>query len=142
MATPEHCPHYNADVTGVGPYYRQVHPTNFQDGRALSPAFTLQETECHLTLSLNDGARTTAERCHREYTGEGQRLSVAVMELTTREVEESGARRIVESPNEQTYAHVDAVYGKPMSRRQRREAAQSLTAAANRRGPVYLQENR
>ena len=86
MATPESCPHHNPDVTGVGPYLRQVHPTNFQDGRALSPAFTLQDTECHLTLSFNDGARTTAERCHREYTGQGQRLSAAVMELTAQEI--------------------------------------------------------
>ena len=137
MATPANCPHSNPALTGTGPYYRQV-PRNFQDGRALSPAFTLQDTDCHLTLSLNNGARTTAERCHQEYTGQGQRLSAAVMELTAQELEESGARRIVDSPNDQTYAHVDAVYDKPMSRRQRREAAQSLTAAANRRMPAYL----
>lgn len=141
MATPENCPHHNADVTGGGPYYRQVHPRNFQDGRALSPAFTLQDTDCHLSLSFNDGARTTAERCYQEYTSQAQRLSVAVMELIAQEVEESGARRIVESPDDQTYAHVDAVYEKPMSRRQRRDAAQSLTVSANRRGPAYLPNN-
>ena len=36
---PEECPHGNATITGGGPYYRQVHPNNFQDGRVLSPAF-------------------------------------------------------------------------------------------------------
>ena len=140
MATPENCPHHNPDVTGAGPYYRQVHPRNFQDGRALSPAFTLQDTECHLTLSFNDGDRTTAERCHHEYTGQGRRQSAAVMEVITQELDESRARRIVESPNDETHAHVDAIYEKTMSRRRRRDAAQSLTAAANRRGPAYVPE--
>ena len=138
MATPAQCPHDNPPVTGDGPYYRQVHPRNSQDGRVISPAFTLQETECHLTLSLNDGARTTPERCHREYTGHAQRLSAAVMALTAQELEESGAEYIVDSPNDQTHAHVDAVYPWPMNRRQRRQAAQTLTRAANRKGPVYL----
>ena len=68
---PEGCPHGNATITGGGPYYRQVHPNNFQDGRVLSPALVLHDTGCHLTLSLNDGARTTAERCHREFTAKG-----------------------------------------------------------------------
>ena len=61
---PEECPHQNPPIKAAGPYYRQVHPNNFQDGRALSPAFVLHDTECHLTLSLNDGSRTTAQRCH------------------------------------------------------------------------------
>ena len=140
MATPPECPHGNDRIETGGPYYRQVHPRNFQDGRVLPPAFILQDTSCHLTLSLNDGARTTAERCHLEYTGQGQRLSAAVVELTVQELEDSGARHIVDSPNEETDAHVDALYEAPMSRRQRREASQSLSAAANRRGPAYLPE--
>ena len=140
MATPPECPHGNDRIETGGPYYRQVHPRNFQDGRVLPPAFILQDTSCHLTLSLNDGARTTAERCHLEYTGQGQRLSAAVVELTVQELEESGARHIVDSPNEETDAHVDALYEAPMSRRQRREASQSLSAAANRREPAYLPE--
>ena len=140
MATPPECPHGNDRIETGGPYYRQVHPRNFQDGRVLPPAFILQDTSCHFTLSLNDGARTTAERCYLEYTGQGQRLSAAVVELTVQELEDSGARGIVDSPNEETDAHVDALYEAPMSRRQRREASQSLSAAANRRGPAYLPE--
>ena len=85
---PEECPHGNATLTGGGPYYRQVHPNNFQDGRVLSPAFVLQNTGCHLTLSLNDGARTTAERCHREFTAKGGRLSAAVVSISTDELAE------------------------------------------------------
>ena len=68
MADPVQCPHNHQTVTNAGPYYRQVHPNNFQDGRAISPAFVLQDTGCHFTLSLSDGSRTTAERCYREYT--------------------------------------------------------------------------
>lgn len=137
MATPAVCPHDNPAITTSGPYYRQVHPNNFQDGRALSPAFVLQHTGCHLTLSLNDGARTTAARCHREYTLTGEPLSAAVLEITLQELEESGTDRVVDSPDEQTHAHVDAMYGKPLSRRQQRNVGQSLAAAANRRGPAY-----
>ena len=140
MAIPPECPHGNNRIETRGPYYRQVHPRNFQDGRVLPPAFILQDTSCHFSLSLNDAARTTAERCHMEYTGQGQRLSAAVAELTVQELEESGARQIVDSPNEETHAHVDALYERPMTRRQRRDAAQSLSAAANRRGPAYLPE--
>ncbi|MCE2500870.1 MAG: hypothetical protein J4G13_08420 [Dehalococcoidia bacterium] len=120
------------------PYYRQVHPNNFQDGRALSPAFVLQDTGCHFTLSLNDGSRTTAERCHREYTQQGGRQSAAVLEVTADELAASGSHRVVDSANEQTHAHVDAMYEKPMSRRQQRNAAQSLATAANWRGPAHL----
>ena len=138
MAIPPRCPHGNDQLETDGPYYRQVHPRNFQDGRALPPAFILEDTSCHLTLSLNDAARTTPERCHQEYTSQGQRLSAAVLELTAQELEDSGTRRIVDSPNDGTYAHVDALYEKPMSRRQRRQATQSLSAAANHRGPAYL----
>ena len=64
MADPEQCPHDHQTVTKGGAYYRQVHPNNFQDGWALSPACVLQDTGCHFTLSLNDGSRTTAERCY------------------------------------------------------------------------------
>lgn len=140
MATPPDCPHGNERIDTDGPYYRQVHPRNFQDGRVLPPAFILQETSCHFTLSLNDGAHTTAERCHLEYTGQGQRLSAAVVQLSVQELEDSGAQRIVDSPNGETSTHIDALYEAPMSRRQGRDAAQSLSAAANRRGPAYLPE--
>ena len=86
MDIPPGCPHGNDQLETDGLYYRQVHPTNFQDGRALPPAFILQDTSCHLTLSLNDAARTTPERCHQEYTSQGRRLSAAVLELTTQEL--------------------------------------------------------
>ena len=138
MAAPERCSHDHQTINNVGPYYRQVHPNNFQDGRALSPAFVLQDTGCHFTLSLNDGSRTTAERCHREYTQQGGRQSAAVLEVTAAELAASGSHRVVDSANEQTHGHVDAMYEQPMSRRQQRNAAQSLVAAANRRGPAYL----
>ncbi len=137
---PEECPHQNPTIRTAGPYYRQVHPNNFQDGRALSPAFVLRDTECHLTLSLNDGARTTAQRSHDEYTRNSERLSAAVLEITAPELEQSGAERLVDSPNQQTHAHVDALYDKSMSRRERRNVSQYLAAAANRRGPAYLHD--
>ena len=137
MGTPSLCPHDNPTITAGGPYYRQVHPNNFQDGRVLSPAFVLQDMGCHMTLSLNDGARTTARRCYLEYTGGGERSSVAVLEITSRELEESGAVRVVDSPNEQTHAHVDAIYQRPLSRRQQRNVAQFLTVSANKRSPAY-----
>ncbi len=135
---PEECPHGNTTITGGGPYYRQVHPNNFQDGRVLSPAFVLQDTGCHLTLSLNDGARTTAERCHREFTEKGVRLSAAVVSISTDELAESGAERVADSPNEQTHAHVDPMYDQLLNRRQRRNVAQSLVIAANRKVPAYI----
>ena len=138
MAASAQCPHDHQTITTGGPYYRQVHPNNFQDGRALSPAFVLQDTGCHFTLSLNDGSRTTAERCHREYIQHGERQSAAVLEVTAEELAASGAHRVVDSANEQTHAHVDAMYEKPMSRRQQRNSAQALASAANRRDPAYL----
>ncbi|MYC34117.1 MAG: hypothetical protein F4X64_13200 [Chloroflexi bacterium] len=58
--------------------------------------------------------------------------------MTDDELAASGSQRVVDSANEQTHAHVDAMYEKPMSRRQQRNAAQSLAAAANRTGPAYL----
>ena len=137
---PTVCPHDNPTVVAGGPYYRQVHPNNFQEGRALSPAFTLQDTVCHLTMSLNDGARTTVERCYLEYTQNGERVSAAVLAITEQELVESGAVRIVDSPDEQTHAHVDAIYEKPLSRRQQRNVGQFLATAANRRGPAYRQD--
>ena len=62
-----------------------------------------------------------------------QRLSAAVVEPTVQELEDLGAGHIVDSTNEETDAHVDVLYDRPMSRRQRRDAAQSLSAAANQR---------
>ncbi len=134
---PSVCPHDNPTITTDGPYYRQVHPNNFQDGRVLSPAFALQDIGCHLCLSLNDGARTTARRCYLECTQNGERPSAAVLEITSQELKESGAARVVDSPNEQTLAHVDAMYEKPLSRWQRRNVSQSLAASANKRNPAY-----
>ena len=136
---PTVCPHDNLRVVAGGPYYRQVHPNNFQEGRALSSAFTLQDTGCHLTMSLNDGARTTAERCYLEYTQNGERLSAAALTITEQELVESGAAGIVDSPGEETHAHVDAIYEKPLSRRQQRNVGQFLATATNRRGPAYRQ---
>ena len=104
MATAAECPHDNRTITTGGPYYRQVHPNNVQDGRALSPAFVLQDTGCHLTPSLNDGSRTTPERCHREYTRYNEHQSPAALEVTGDELSASGADSVVDSPNEQTYA--------------------------------------
>ncbi len=120
------------------PYYRQVHPNNFQDGRAISPAFVLQDTGCHFTLSLNDGRRTTAERCYRDYAQHDDRLSAAALEVTAGELAASSTDRVVDSPNEQTHAHMDAMYEKPITRRQQRNAAQAQGSAANRRGPAYV----
>ena len=79
MGTAAVCPHDNPTIVNGGPYFRQVHPNHLQDGRVLSPAFNLQDSGCHLLLSLNDGARTTAERCHREYVEGGERQSAAVV---------------------------------------------------------------
>ena len=42
----------------------------------------------------------------------------------------SGAERVVDSPNEQTHAHVDPMYDQPHTRRQRRNVAQSLVMAS------------
>ncbi len=135
---PSVCPHDNPTITTGGPYYRQVHPNNFQEGRALSPAFVLQDTGCHLSLSLNDGARTTARRCHLEYTRNGAHPSAAVLEITAQELVESGTVQVVDAPSEQTHAHVDAIYEKPLSRRQQRNVGQFLAASANQRGPAHL----
>ena len=48
--------------------------------------------------------------------------------MTADELAASGSQRVVESADEQTHAHVDAMYEKPMSRLQQRNAAQSLAA--------------
>ena len=100
----------------------------------------MQDTGCHLALSLNDGSRTTAERCHREYTQQGGRQSAEVMEVSVDELAASRSHRVVDSANEQTHAHVDAMYEKPMSRHQQRNAAQASAAEANQRTPAYLPE--
>ena len=140
MGTPAVCPHDNQPITTQGPYYRQVHPNYFQDGLALPRAFILQDTGCgsHYGLSLNDGIRTTARRCHREYTHNGGYSSAAVLAVSEQELRESGAIAIVDSPNEITFAHVDALYKQPMSRRQRDNVGKALIAPANKRGPVYV----
>ena len=56
-----------------------------------------------------------------------------MLEVTADELAASGSQRVVDSANEQTqtHVHVDAMYEKPMSRRQQRNAAQSLAA-----GPI------
>ena len=114
MGAPADCPHDNLVVDIEGPYYRQVHPVNFQDGVALPGSFILNATgrenaRCHFALSLNDGVRTTADRCHREYTQDGKRRSAAVLEVTRQELTDSGALFVVDSPDGITYAHVDAL---------------------------------
>ena len=94
---PEKCPHGNTTITGGGPYYRQVHPNNFQEGRVLSKAFVSQNTGCHLTLS------------HREFTAKGGRLSAAVVSISTDELAESGAERVADLW--ETYNHRDGFAG-------------------------------
>lgn len=138
MGTPTDCPHDRPVITTDGPYFRQVHPNKFQDGQALPGCFILNDTGCHYGLSLNDGARTTAARCHREYTHNSENTSAAVLEVSAHELAATGVLKIVDSPDEVTYAHVDALYEKPMSSRQRRAAGKELMAAANRRGPAYI----
>ena len=140
MATPEDCPHYNPVITTHGPYYRQVHPDNFQEGRALAPSFILHDTGCgcHLGLSLNDAVRTSAERCHQEYIQNSGRPSAAVFEISETDLTKTGATLIVDSPNDISFAHVDALYKKPMTNKQRNDARKALANAANTRGPVYV----
>ena len=99
MATPADCPHDNPAITGDGPYYRQVHPNNFQNGR---------------------------------------NLSAAVLQVSRQELIDTGASLIVDSPDGITFAHVDALYEKPMSNRLRSNAGKALLTAANRRGPAYV----
>ena len=91
MATPANCPHDNPTITGDGLYYRQVHPNHFQNGQALPGSFILNDTGCHFGLSLHDGTRTTAERCHREYTQNGRNLSAAVLQVSRQELIDTGA---------------------------------------------------
>ena len=137
MDISQECDHRRNRIETTGPLYRQVHPNNFQDGRALPPAFILQETSCHLTLSLNDGARTSPGKCYNEYTATG-RKSAAVLQPTNQDLYESGQELISDSPNDQTTAHVDAAFPVSMSRRERRETAQSLAKATNRNGTAYV----
>lgn len=142
MGAPADCPHDNPVITTHGPYYRQVHPDYFQDGVALPRSFILNPTgpeyaRCHFALSLNDGARTTADRCHREYTQNGNRRSAAVLEVTKQELTDSGALFIVDSPDGITHAHADALYNHPMTRKERDNVGKALMTAANKRGPAY-----
>ena len=92
---------------------------------SLEDIIVLQDTGCRFTLSLNDGRRTTAERCYRDYTQHDDRLSAAAPEVTADELAASSTDRVVDSPNEQTHAHMDAMYEKPIARRQQRNAAQA-----------------
>ena len=137
MGTPAVCPHDNQAITTHGPYYRQVHPNNFQNGVALPGSFVLQNTGCHFGLSLHDGARTTADRCHGEYAKSG-RESVAVLEVSEQELSDSGKFAVVDSPDGKTFAHVDALYRQPLSNRQKSNVQKELLIAANKRGPTYV----
>ena len=140
MGTPTDCPHDNPVITTDGPYYRQVHPNKFQDGQALPGSFILNDTGCHYGLSLNDGARTTAANCHQEYTANSGNASAAVLEVSVDDLSATGMLKIVDSPDGITFAHVDALYEKPMSSNLRRGASKDLMMAANRRGPAYIPE--
>ena len=132
------CPHDNQVITTDGPYYRQVHPNYFQDGQALSRAFILNGTGCHFGLSFHDGARTTAKRCHQEYTKNSGTPSAAVVEVTEGELTDTGAFVIVDSPDGITFAHVDALYEQLISNKLRKDASKALMISANRRGPAYI----
>ena len=138
MGTPTVCPHGNQVITTGGPYYRQVHPNHFQNGQALPGSFILRNTGCHFALSLNDGARTTADRCHQEYTQNSRNKSAAVLEVSKQELTDSGVCVVVDSPDGITYAHVDALYPQNMSNGLRGKAAKALMTAANNRGPAYI----
>ena len=61
-----------------------------------------------------------------------------MVSISTDELAESGAERVVDSPNEQTHAHVDPMYDQLLSRRQRRNVAQSLVMVASRKVPAYI----
>ena len=138
MATPTVCPHDNQAITTTGPYYRQVHPNNFQNGLALPGSFVLKNTGCHYALSLHDGHRTTPARCFQEYTENNGHSSAAVVEVSPTELTETGVFVVVDSPDGFTYAHVDALYNVPMSRKNRSDAQKTLIIAANKRGPVFV----
>ena len=138
MGTPTVCPHDNQAITTDGPYYRQVHPNHFQNGQALPGSFILNSTGCHFGLSLNDGYRTTADRCHQEYTQNSGKLSAAVLEVSEQELTDTGAFVIVDSPDGVTFAHVDALYQHPMTRKQRSDVDKALMIAANRKGSAYI----
>ena len=139
MGTPAVCPHDNPPIATNGPYYRQVHPNNFQNGQAIPGSFILSDTGCHYGLSLHDGARTTASRCLGEYT-EGGRQSAAVLEVSEQELSDSGRFVIVDSPDGITFAHVDALYKQPLSNREKSNVQKQLLIAANKRGPAYVPE--
>lgn len=133
------CPHDNEVITTDGPYYRQVHPNHFQNGQALPGSFILNGTGgCHFGLSLHDGARTTADRCHQEYTKNSEKPSAAVLEVTKEELRDTGAFVIVDSPDGITFAHVDALYEQLISKKFRKDAGKALMISANRRGPAYI----
>lgn len=138
MGTPANCPHGNPIITTDGPYYRQVHPNNFQNGKALPGSFVLGDTGCHRTLSLNDGVRTTPERCYREYIQNSGKESAAVLQVSREELSTNGAYSIVDSPNGTTYAHVDAMYDRGLSNKARKNVDKALMTAANKRGPAYI----
>ena len=134
------CPHDRPVITTDGPYYRQVHPNDFQNGVALPAAFRVKDTGtgCHYGLSFHDSVRTTAQCCHREYTVDGGYKSAAVFEVSSQELVGTGASKVVDSPDGISFAHVDALYEHPMNRDVRQGVRSELTLAANRRGPVYV----
>ena len=141
MATPTVCPHDNQAITTPGPYYRQVHPNSFQNGQALPGSFIIKSTGCHYALSLNDGHRTTPDRCYREYTENNGRRSAAVLEVPLDELTQTGVFLIVDSPDGITCAHVDALYKETTSHKNRSDAQKALITAANRRRLAYIPEH-
>lgn len=139
MAAPQDCPHDNPVITTRGPYYRQVHPNDFQNGVALPLSFNLKGTGpgCHFAFSLNDAVRTTPERCYREYTEAGLK-SAATLEVNYDELTQSGVSLLVDSPYASTFAHLDALYSTPMKKKRLSDIRKELATAATRRGPAYL----
>ena len=55
MAASAQCPHNHPTITSGGPYYRQAHPNNFQDGRALSQASRNGNDRDQTSQAVHDG---------------------------------------------------------------------------------------
>ena len=111
---------------------------SLSERESFAGSFILNDTGCHFGLSLHDGSRTTADRCHQEYTQNSEKPSAAVLEVTEEELKNTGAFVIVDSPDGITFAHVDALYKHSLSNKLRKDAGRALMTAANRRGPVYI----
>ena len=60
------------------------------------------------------------------------------LEVTKEELKDTGAFVIVDSPDEITFAHVDALYKQLLSNKLRKDVGKALMTAANRRGPAYI----